>query len=100
MALYNNRGGTVYRKNGPLTFPKPIAKPEYASNAHGPFPPVTNCEQVTTSSLGWIAPYVTFALGSASQRMYDNDDDYATRFGDTVEIHIFLFINNGKFSKK
>src|SRR5271167_4005583 len=62
---YDNR---LYWKDGLLTFPKPIAEPEYAQYASGLFPPVTNCEQVTTSALGWIAPYVTFALGSAAQR--------------------------------
>ena len=70
---YNNSG---YEPGGSKAYPEPIAKPTYDS--HGQ---ITDCEDVGEHVFGWATCYVSYAIGAAAQRLYDNDQGILDRFG-------------------
>lgn len=66
-----------YRPGGPRAYPEPVLKPEYGPDGH-----MSNCAEVGTHIFKWASCYMTYAIGAAAQRLYDNDDGILDRFGE------------------
>lgn len=66
----------AFAPGGPKAYPEPWVTPEY-----GPSGKMTNCDAVGKGPLGWATGYATFAVGRASQRLYDNADGIGDAFG-------------------
>lgn len=66
-----------YAPGGPKAYPEPIVKPQY-----GPDGDITNCADVGKAIFGWSSCYVTYSIGAAAQRLYDNDRGILDRFGE------------------
>lgn len=65
-----------YKPGGSKAYPEPIVKPTYDTKGH-----ITNCGDVSNHLIGWASCYITYAVGAASQRLYDNDQGILDRFG-------------------
>lgn len=65
-----------YDHGGSRAYPEPVVKPTYNPNGQ-----VTNCNKVDDFIFGWASCYVTYAIGSAAQKLYDNDQGILDRFG-------------------
>eukprot|EP00731_Ephydatia_muelleri_P021992 Em0014g583a len=72
-AAYNTSN---YQPGGIRAYPEPVVKPTY--DDHGD---ITNCDQIGEKIFGWASCYPTYAIGAAAQRLYDNDEGIADRFG-------------------
>ena len=65
-----------YQPGGSRAYPEPVVKPTYDSKGH-----ITNCNEVGQHIFGWATCYITYAIGAASQRLYNNDQGIMDRFG-------------------
>lgn len=66
-----------YQPGGPKAYPEPVAKPQY-----GPDGEITNCADVGNFVFGWASCYMTYTIGAAAQRLYDNNEGILDRFGE------------------
>ena len=66
-----------YKPGGPKAYPEPIVKPEYDPNGD-----ITNCGDVGKFVFGWSSCYITYSIGAAAQRLYDNNRGILDRFGE------------------
>lgn len=69
-----------YIKGGPKAYPEPVARPTYGPDEYMPFGKISDCSNVSSSAFGWASSYITYALGNAAQRLYDNDQGILGRF--------------------
>lgn len=67
---------SAYKPGGSRAYPEPVVKPTYNSKGK-----ITNCQDVGKHIFGWATCYITYAIGAAAQRLYDNDQDILNRFG-------------------
>ncbi len=67
---------SAYKPGGTRAYPEPVVKPTYDSKGH-----ITNCQDVGKHVFGWASCYVTYAIGAAAQRLYNNDQGILDRFG-------------------
>ncbi len=67
---------SAYQPGGSRAYPEPVVKPTYDSKGH-----ITNCDEVGKHVFGWATCYVTYAIGAAAQRLYENDQGILDRFG-------------------
>ena len=65
-----------YAKGGERAYPEPIVKPTYNANNQ-----LSNCDDVGKVIFGWASCYMTYAIGSAAQELYDNDFGRLDLFG-------------------
>ena len=66
-----------YQPGGSKAYPEPVVKPQYGPNGE-----ITNCADVGKFVLGWSSCYITYSIGAAAQRLYDNDKGILDRFGE------------------
>ena len=66
-----------YRPGGPKAYPEPVVKPEY-----GPDGSMTNCADVGKHIFKWASCYITYSIGAAAQRLYDNEEGLLEHFGE------------------
>ena len=66
-----------YAPGGPKAYPQPVAKPQYSPGGGE----ITNCVDVGKFVFGWASCYMTYSIGAAAQRLYDNDAGILDRFG-------------------
>ena len=66
-----------YQPGGPRAYPEPVLKPQYTPDGQ-----MSNCADVHTHIFGWASCYVTYSIGAAAQRLYDNDEGILDRFGE------------------
>ena len=75
-AQYSNGYSSDYNPGGSKAYPQPVVTPTYNKNGQ-----ITNCGDVGKHIFGWATCYVTYAIGAAAQRLYDNDQGILDRFG-------------------
>jgi len=75
-AEYAHGYNSNYKPGGSKAYPEPVTKPTYDSNGQ-----ITNCGDVGKHLPGWATCYITYAIGAAAQRLYDNDQGILDRFG-------------------
>ena len=68
-----------YWKGGKRAYPEPMVTPEYGPGA-GRWGPISNCGAVSDGPFGWATTYITYGVGAAAQRLYDNDQGILTRY--------------------
>ena len=44
--------------------------------------PISNCEAVSNGPFGWATSYISYSIGAAAQRLYDNDQGILQRYAD------------------
>ena len=66
-----------YDPGGSKAYPQPLFQPTYDQQGH-----VTNCGDVSKHLFGWSSCYVTYAVGAAAQRLYNNNQGILDRFGE------------------
>lgn len=76
-ADYSHGYSPDYSPGGSKAYPEPLFKPTYDSQGH-----MTNCYDVSKHLFGWPSCYVTYAVGAAAQRLYNNDEGILDRFGE------------------
>ena len=76
-AAYSHGYSSDYDAHGSKAYPIPLLTPQYAPNGG-----MSNCDDVDKKVFGWASCYATYAIGAASQRLYDNDKGVLDRFGD------------------
>ena len=74
---YSHGYSSDYNPGGSKAYPQPLYKPTYDPQGHQ-----TNCDGVSKHLFGWASCYVTYAVGAAAQRLYDNDKGILDRFGE------------------
>lgn len=73
-----------YYKGGSKAFPEPMAKPSYTNDtSQAPWGTVdaATCQAASQAGFGWASSYLTYALGNAVQRLYDNEDGILDLYG-------------------
>ena len=65
-----------YQPGGSRAYPEPVVVPTYDKHGH-----ITNCDEVGKHLFGWSTCYVTYSIGAAAQRLYDNDQGILDKFG-------------------
>lgn len=82
-----------YWKGGSKAYPEPIVAPKYVPNA-GRWGPIDNCGAVSGAAFGWASTYISYAVGSAAQRLYDNDQGILERYQDFWQLMAQRFKDN------
>ena len=70
-----------YWRGGKKAYPEPMVSPQYGPGA-GVWGPIDNCEAVDNGPFGWATSYISYAIGAAAQRLYDNDGGILQRYGE------------------
>ena len=87
---YPDNSTTQYWENGNRSYPQPHFAPHgyippnedpYA-NVYGHVDDTTCSWMVSNTTVGWAASYTTYALSNTVQRLYDNVDQYQTKFAE------------------
>ncbi len=76
-SAYSHGYSSEYDPKGKKAYPLPIVTPTYNNDTQ-----LTNCDEVNQKIFGWSSCYVTYGVGAAAQRLYDNDEGILDRFGE------------------